>query len=322
MRHLFPITIRGGCLAVCLFFTSCAVLTDSQIQNINGFAATTKAYCAYPSAVVKHYADLHLTLELMDASELRFQGPITDQLTLARSTYGKIIQSSGAFDVSLQLIQKYGTLLITLSSDHFANDLSGPAESLGGNLDSAISLFDAKTGSHLSVGLGSAVSELILFAGKRLTKRKQTMALKQFVLEMDPIVTAATRALESVMNNEMATLSREDSSRFANDARKMMAQLLLKDTVRGLNWERYQADRAYYDQLTAYIDADAFRKQVAQAAVSLREAHAALAKNVQEKRDLKGFIGETQKFITDVQPLGPALSKYMGPVFSNYIKLP
>lgn len=322
MRHLLPITIPGGCLAVCLFFTGCAVLTDSQMQNINGFAATTKAYCAYPSAVVKHYADLHLTLELMDASELRFQGPLTDQLTLARTTYGKIIESSGAFDVSLQLIQKYGTLLVALSSDHFVNDLSSPTAALGGNLDSAISLFDAKTGSHLSTSIGSDFSSLILFAGARLTRRKQTVALKQFILEADPIVSAATRALESVMNNEMAALSREDSSRFANDARKMMAQLLLRDTVRGLNWERYQADRAYYDALTAYLDADAFRKQVVRAAVSLREAHAALAKNVQEKRDLKGFIAETKKFITDVQPLGPALSNYMGPLLSHYIKLP
>jgi len=43
------------------------------------------------------------------------------------------------------------------------------------------------------------------------------------------------------------------------------------------------------------------RQAIVQAAKSLAKAHATLAANVREKRDLKDIIAQTQQLITEVQ---------------------
>jgi len=313
MKYLL-FRIPALCVAGCLFFGSCAVLTDSQVKNINAFAATTNAYSSYPSAVIKQYADLDQTLAIMKASDLRDFAHIRTQLARARSGFQDKMASAAQFDVSLQVIQKYGVLLAKLSRDNFVNDLHDPAKDLGENLDDAVALFNQKTGSHLNASLGSEISQLILLVGQKLTRRKQTMALKQFVLEADPLIAAATANIVDVMNKGVKELWRQDSADFEHLAGVLVEHSTGGDPVPGISLGRYEASRWYYDQLTTYLDAEALRVQVVQAATSLRNAHGALAKNVEEKKDLKELIAETKQFITDVQPLAPILS--------HFVKLP
>ena len=55
------VILKNGiaCMLLCLLLSGCAVLTDSQVKNINAFAACAKGYSAFPSTVVKPYAELH-----------------------------------------------------------------------------------------------------------------------------------------------------------------------------------------------------------------------------------------------------------------------
>ncbi|WP_325587126.1 hypothetical protein [Puia sp.] len=314
MMHPFYFRITVVCLAGSLLCSSCAVLTDSQVKNINVFATTTKAYCGFPSAVVKQYADLDQTLAIMKAADVRDFQHVQNQLNRARSGFQDKMSSAANFDLSLQMIQKYGALLAKLSCDDPANNLRDPSEDLGENLDNAVALFNQKTGSHLNASLGSDLSKLILLVGQRLTRRAQTVALKQFIEEVDPVIAAATANIEDVMNNGVKELWRQDSADFENFARVMLEHELAAGGAPGISLNRFEAARWYYDQLTVYRDADALRAQVVQAAVSLRNAHAALLADIHQKKQLKELVAETKQFITDVQPLGPLLS--------HYIKLP
>lgn len=324
------------CLAGFLLLGGCAVLTDSQVMNINTFAATTRAYCNYPSAVVRQYSELHQTLEIMDAAGQPDLPSTLAQLGQARKSYLDIFQLSAQVDASLQLIQQYGTLLVKLSSDQFVADLRDPTQNLGANLDKAVALFDQKTVSNLAATAGSDFAKVFLLLGQKLTKRKQTQALKEFILKTDTLISAATLSLEAEMDQTMKPLLQMDSGRFAHDAGRVLvsgmesAELVHMDSMdfpsksrasvpsnlklqlqkRGLNIERYLAAHLYYDGISGYLTAEALRLQVIHAAESLRQAHKALVRNIQEKKSLKELINEVKQFVSDVQPLGPIAGRY------------
>jgi len=298
--------------------SSCAVLTDSQVKNINAFAATAKSYSAFPSAVVRQRAEFHLHSEITVASQSQFADPdaITRRMASARKSYNTAIQLAPKFDLSLQLIQQYAGLLTKLSSDHYITDLNAPTTSLGENLSSLVNTYNSKAKDSLPAGLGNSISKIILMAGKVLTRHKQTSALKEFVLAADTMVQVTTRNLVTVLDGETFTdaagrsfpslksLLAEEKEFFIQSYR----QSVLSDSSRTNYW----AIKFFYDELTAYDNTESLRQGVVQAAKSLAAAHRELANNVKEKKQLKDIISQTQQLITDVQAAGSAFSSLSG----------
>jgi len=305
-------------LAISLTLSSCAVLTDSQVKNINAFAATAKSYSAFPSAVVRQRAEFHLHSEITVASQSQFADPdaITRRMASARKSYNTAIQLAPKFDLSLQLIQQYAGLLTKLSSDHYITDLNAPTTSLGENLSSLVNTYNSKAKDSLPAGLGNSISKIILMAGKVLTRHKQTSALKEFVLAADTMVQVTTRNLVTVLDGETFTdaagrsfpslksLLAEEKEFFIQSYR----QSVLSDSSRTNYW----AIKFFYDELTAYDNTESLRQGVVQAAKSLAAAHRELANNVKEKKQLKDIISQTQQLITDVQAAGSAFSSLSG----------
>ena len=307
-------------LALPSVLSSCAVLTDSQVKNINAFAATAKSYSAFPSAVMDQRAVLHLHSELAGASHFSSADQIDRSLERARKSYDAAIQVSAKFDLSLRLIQQYAGLLTKLSSDHYISDLDAPSASLGENLDNLVSLYNTKVKDTLPPGLGANISKVILMVGKVLTRHKQTAALKEFVLAADTLVQVTTGNLVTVLDKEsfmdtqgntwpsLQALLAEEKKSFAGIYRSTVFGNTAKIDYSSVKW--------YYDELLTYDNTEQLRKSVVQAAQSLALAHRELAKNVREKKDLKGIIEQTQKLVADVQTAGSAFSS-----LSTLIKL-
>jgi hypothetical protein len=308
-------------LLCCLVFSGCAVLSDSQVKNINAFAATAKSYSAFPSAVLRQRADFHLHSELVVASEFRNVDAIDHRLDQARKSYANAVQISAKFDLSLQLIQQYAGLLTKLSGDNYTTDLNAPTTALGQNLCSLVTIYNSKVKDTLPSTLGSNISKVVLLIGKELTKRKQTAALKEFVLAADTLVQVTTRNLVTVLDGDSFTDAK------GNTFPTLQALLAMEKDFFIQNYHRlifadssrinYESIKFYYDELTAYDNTELLRQGVVQAAKSLAKAHAVLANNVREKKDLKEIALETQKLITDVQSCGSIFSS-----LPNLIKLP
>ncbi|HVU56091.1 MAG TPA: hypothetical protein VHD83_13595 [Puia sp.] len=316
MLKIVPIT-----LFISLAFTGCAVLTDSQVKNINAFAATAKSYSAYPSAVLRQRADFHLHSELVVASQFTDADAIDHRLDGARKNYNSAIQLSSKFDLSLQLIQQYAGLLTKLSSDQYITDLNAPATSLGENLSSLVTIYNSKVRDTLPSTLSSSISKVVLLIGKTLTRHKQTAALKEFVLAGDTLIQVTIRNLTTVLDGETFTDARGNTfpslkSLLATDKDFFIQSY--RNVVFGNSGKiDYESTKFYYEELTAYDNTEQLRQAVVQAAKSLAKAHSELAKNVREKKDLKDIIAQTQQLITDVQSAGNIFSEI--PV---HIKLP
>lgn len=310
-------------LAISLTLPGCAVLTDSQVKNINAFAATAKSYSAFPSAVARQRAEFHLHTEIVVVSQSQFADAddIARRMDSARKSYNNAIQLSAKFDLSLQLLQQYAGLLTRLSSDHYITDLDAPTTSLGENLGNLVSTYNSKVKDTLPAGLGSSISKVILMAGKVLTRHKQTSALKEFVLAADTMVQVTTRNLVTVLDGETFTdaagRSLPSLKTLLGLERDFFIQSYKRSILSDSSRTNYWSVKFYYDELTAYDNTEALRQGVVQAAKSLALAHAELAKNVREKKELKDIIWQTQQLITDVQTAGSAFSS-----LSGLIKLP
>jgi len=299
-------------LAIPLTLTSCAVLTDSQVKNINAFAATAKGYSAFPSTVMEQRAALHLHTELVGASHFSSPDQIDRALERGRKKYDGAMAMSAKFDLSLRLLQQYAGLLTKLSSDHYISDLDAPSTSLGENLDNLVATYNSKVKDSLPAGLGANISKVILMVGKVLTRHKQTAALKEFVLAADTLVQVTAGNLVTVLEKESFMDGDGNTwpslqALLAEEKKNFMA--IYRATVFGNTAKiDYPSVKWYYDELLAYDNTEQLRQSVVTAAKSLARAHRELAKNVQEKKDLKGIIETTQKLVTDVQTAGSAFS--------------
>jgi len=314
--------IRTRIVPIVLFasltLSGCAVLTDSQVKNINAFAATAKGYCAFPSAVLRQRADFHLHSELVVASQFTDPDAIDHRLDAARKNYNSAVQMSSKFDLSLQLIQQYAGLLTKLSSAQYITDLSAPTASLGENLSSLVNIYNSKVKDTLPSGLGASISKVVLLIGKTLTRHKQTAALKEFVLAADTLVQVTTRNLITVLDGESFTDAKGNTfpslqSLLATEKDFFMQsyrRVVFGDHTR-IN---YESIKFYYDELTAYDNTELARQAIVQAAKGLAKAHAQLAINVREKKDLKDIIAQTQQLITDVQSVGNIFAGLPNPI--------
>lgn len=313
-----PTGIVPIALFASLTLSGCAVLTDSQVKNINAFAATAKSYSAYPSVVLRQRADFHLHSELVVASQFTDPDAIDHRLDAARKNYNSAVQLSSKFDLSLQLIQQYAGLLTKLSSDHYIADLNAPTTSLGENLSSLVTIYNSKVKDTLPSSLGSGISKVVLLIGKTLTRHKQTAALKEFVLASDTLVQVTTHNLVTVLDGESFTDGKGNTfptlqSLLATEKDFFMQSY--RRVVFGDNTRiNYESIKFYYDELTAYDNVEQARQAIVQAAKSLGKAHAELAVNVREKKDLKDIIAQTQQLITDVQSVGNIFAGIPNPV--------
>lgn len=299
-----------GVILCAALLTGCAVLSDSQVKNINAFAATTKAYSSFPSAVVRQFADLHRENEILLATRFTNIDRVLQTLDSARSSTNQTLEKSAKFDLSLQVIQQYGALLATLSGD-YTSGLGTTSTGLGVNLDTLVGQFNRVVGAQVPASLGSDLSKLILVVGQRLTKKKQTEALREFVIKADPLIQKATGALSEELDG-MGTLLALEENNFTGD----MRSLLKNDAAPGfdqpgISLTKHTVLSFYYAEITDYRTTEALRKQLIQAARSLATAHAALVKDVQTKKDLDAIIAEVKQLVSDVQPLGPIASKYV-----------
>jgi hypothetical protein len=292
---------------LCLLFSGCAVLTDSQVKNINAFAATAKSYSAFPSAVVQQYASFNLHTQFVTVSQFRDTVNISRGLNQGRTSYARTLEIATQFDLSIQLLQQYAGLLTKLSSDSYIANLSDPTASLGENFGKLVNIYNAKAKDSFPPDIGNGISKVILLIGRQLTKHKQTAALKEFVLTCDPLVQITMRNLTTTLegqtfknsNGEFATLQSllaEGRNAFITSYQKVVFSDPAKTD--------YNSVKFYYDELTAYATTESLRQSVVTAAKSLARSHAELAKNVQEKKELKELIAETQQLIADAKDAG------------------
>lgn len=281
------------CIPVLL--SGCAVLSKSQLQNINTFAEATKNYSNFPAEVVRKGQQLQYNNNILEASVLPDSNLIIQSLNHSKEQYKKGLEFSKKMDLSLQLIQDYAALLVRLSSDSYSDDLGQNTTTLGTNLNNAVAVFNTKSATQIPANVGAGISNIINIIGNSIVKNKQAKALKKFIPIADTLIQVTKNNLVEALDDDYKNLIEHYKATFQSEYQAIVFNHIEKVDYNMLHF--------YVQTNDDYENLEILRQKCVSAAQKMALAHKELKNNITAKRKLMELLHATQDFVTDIKSL-------------------
>ena len=287
MRRIIPLILIAFFLV-----TGCAVLTPSQVVEVEKFAKATTAYSEMPNGVMNAHSELRSDVKVANAS-----GSLTGEnawfiLSKTENFAKNLDPLSIRAEKACSVLRNYGDLLSALASDEHTTKLQACAEKLGSSLDSAVSKYNEITGGKIGT-FGSAAAAIVRGAGGLYIKRQQTKALKDAVEKAEPVVKEMVIAISELL--KMYTDADNDLN------------LLLSERDALIDWYKTKGfsgplstSQKVIDDIKKADSAMELSKKSIAAIEKLGDAHAALVKKVKSKMDLADSIESVKVFVVEV----------------------
>jgi hypothetical protein len=284
-------------LLAIMLLSGCAVLTPSQVKEVERFAQATQGYGALPGAVISMYGEGAEENRLLAVTGYTFRpGDKTADQALqdmksARQRRQEFAAAAKRADEALEILNIYAAALTILTSDDFTTSLDESATAVGKSLDRAIGAYNDSYQKDFSL-IGSAAAQIVRGAGGIYLRYKQTVLLKEYVGLADPLIEALTRDVEDIIRDKVSPHLKDLTARvereFINSANHQ-GRLDLSTVVR-INQIFYRLEGA---------------ESLADAAISSAkrygDAHRALKEALGKKQDLKGVIEQTTVLADEVK---------------------
>ena len=304
------ITVAGA-------LAGCAVLTKSQVKEVERLAQATKTYDQLPGDAIRAYQEAFLT-----GRELEITSRAIEDKKDADANWQKLVEAvgldrqlaeqAGRADDALQVIDTYAELLGQLTADTFTRELEKSSEALAESLEKAIAKYNKVYGANLDASFSSAVAAAVRGLGGIYIKWRQAKLLRAYVELFDRAVPTLT---EDVVNlAELLSCPCGDSkcacvshpSTACPSHIRLCAEL---SAVQVRFWgAAKRSRRADFDT----VDATATVLRRLQATCELgtaaasgarryRAAHAALRANLEKRRRLTALIEEVQVLVNEMK---------------------
>ena len=287
-----------------LSISSCASLTKTQIETVNQFGQTTKNFSAFPSKIMTGLADIRTLRGVYAANSI---GTPEFHLKELDNTYNLKVsdyQQSQRVDITFQIIDQYAQSLILLSADKYVTDIKAQALITGPALDSLIALYNRfDKNSKIKVGIGDAVSQLIILGGKQYIRHKQAKEIKKFVSQADPLISVMTTNLLEFLEKKHFLATGDSAS--LKDLIDYEAKALPRDYLSFLRQNKASIENEK-EYLKLKNDLDQVRNlqiQTIAATKELKEAHRQLSEILKKRKKLKERFAELQDLYEDVNQL-------------------
>ena len=282
------------CLPV-VIISGCAVLSNSQLKNINAFATAAKGYSAFPGEVVRQSQQLHYNNDILEASALPDSALMLRSLRQAKEQLDIGFAFSNQMDLSLQLIQQYAALLAQLSSDDYTDELGNTTTELCASLGKTVDLFNQQLSTKIPASVGSGISEIIRSIGGRVIKSKQARALKHFIPIADTLIQVTRSNLVDALNTNLKTLIESYKATFQSDFNTIVFNHIEK--------ANYNMLRFYIQTNEDFKNVELLREKCIQAAETMASSHKELTENIMKKKSLEELLHDTKDFISQVKEL-------------------
>ncbi|MVN22913.1 hypothetical protein [Mucilaginibacter arboris] len=289
-----------------IFLSSCSVLSDSQLKNINVYATAAKAYSDYPGEVIRHYALLNQDNRILKASSLKDLPLVLSALNSATENYQFRINQADQFDLSLKLFQQYVSLMATLSAEDYVNDLTSSSKALGESSTDLVKQYNAKASKKLPDEIGEKLSSAVFIVGKRWVKNRQAKALKEFI-------PAGNVLVATMVDNLVAGLEGKDAGSFkdlislSRSDFKDKYEIIVLSEKNGINYPNL---KVYYETLNRYDSLEVLRAQCVLSANKVKSCHEKLTQDIQNKKKLKTIFTESSDLIADIRKLKDAYQTF------------
>lgn len=317
MKQVESTRIRRGSLTAFLFTLlifaiGCAVLTPTQVKEVNKFATAAKSYGAFPGTVIQSHADIRKTQKMLEASTFTDGENALELIKMSLRVTDEFKKREEKADRALEILNNYAELLVNLTSDTYTNELQGSTENLGKAVDKGISTYNKENGTRFNL-FGSITAGIVRGVGGIYIRNKQSRALKDAVTRADPIVKEMIAAVENLLVLYLNDEDLKNLNLTMEDGRKPLTLNLIRFAGKDLE-EIYKNTVKLYggklpfetvsvvaEELEAVADTIQLAKDALKAAKAYREAHAELAENVKQKQSIKEMIEQIQVLSEEVK---------------------
>lgn len=309
-------------LAIPLLFTACATLTQSQLNEVNAFGKLTSSFSAYPGTIVATCNRIHAQSEIYGANSESAPQQHVRAILQIRDFINNTNIYTPKIDISLKIINQYAQDLILLTSSKHNLSLDTAATKFGTNLDALITNYNKiEPKEKLPTGIGSAVAAVISLGGDAYIRRKQAEDIKQVLPIGDQIIGRVTANLLTFLGAAQPdTTDTETLSYLIHEERKSIIihyQKYLELNRDAINIDNNKTkmdgfiihrrfatiadDRNFLQMLQDIDSTEVLRVQCIEAVTGLRQCHAKLLKDIQEKISLKEYAKELQNYSAEVK---------------------
>lgn len=291
---------------VLLGAAGCAVLTSSQVKEVQSFAKTSEEYTELPGSLAKAYGAMLRDKKLLTVASREFgqkdaSGGI--DTTAANGAWSDIKDAyeqeqrldevGKQMDAALAVLDDYSQLLTRITSSEYTDELDASTTKLGEKLDDATKEFNNtyKQGNPLDL-IGGNIGWAIRTAGGIFIRHKQYEILRDVTKTADPLVAGLMSAVEDIASNKM-------QAAFVNYEENFLGREFKSVANNSHRLEMGTVSFVYDDLARAKAGRD-LAGRVATAARTYRDAHRRLVETTRIRMDLKQAIEEIQALKKEV----------------------
>lgn len=274
------------------FLSSCAVLTKSQVKEIEKFSKATQEYTELPGNVILGFSKIRQTERLFDAYGIKDGELAVAQIESVVRLERTMNKFSKQADASLQILNNFSVLLQNLSADKFTEELQRESETVAKNLDKAIKEYNEQIKPTTDLPeLGGYVAAAVRGIGGLYIRRQQTIILRKTIKDTEPVIEEISasniKLLESFRSNEILSIGN--------------AQKELDNAFKSISYPRpYSLIVAYSNLKIRVIYLNELVNNSINATKNLKTAFLRLRDGIQYKRDLKSYLEEIETYKNEV----------------------
>jgi hypothetical protein len=289
--------IRTISCLILVFLMGCASLTKTQINSVNKYALLLEKNSDYPGAILTEYINIQYEIQKLNTGTFH-DTLVNTKLWNSYKGKNKALKEVRKVDLSLKIIGEYAAALNKLSSKELYENIKNPSQKLGTHIDTLINEFNSINNNPIPAGIGMLISKGLTECGQSYVKNKQAKELKKFIQEGEPLVSLTTTCI----NNNLDTLIiRQWIPGLKLDLKVRQENLLQNLNPKG-DYKAYYATEFNKEVALLMVRIDNLDQLAIKTISSVKrlgKAHSELLKNIQERKQIKEVLKETQRlFLT------------------------
>ncbi len=276
-------------LMAVILASSCAVLTQSQVDLVNKLSVSSDSVAIAPSQVFENLVEIRKERGLYFAASLSSADARFAELNAIAGSTIDDTQITEKVDVYVNVLNSYLRALRSISNDARWENTGREIRGVGRNIDSLFFAYNKLyPDDPIETGTAKQIGESASYIVEELTKRRQAVIVKEFVSRGDTLVSACCDELIALLKkNEIDELIlNEDLGLEANFKAYLNAQEL------NGTFPVIENDRQYLVLKQEIYDTKKIREKCISSLRSLKKAHSKLLDELQERKRIDQIYEE------------------------------
>lgn len=284
-----------------LLISSCASLSDNQVESIKKYSTATKIYSDFPSIVVNDYLELQKAINNLSVSYEFDSNLSSDRIFNNAKNSNNTQQNLDELDLSFKILKKYSENLEKIATTDYSEN--SKSEKIGTGIDSLITIYNEKFNKKIKTGTGNVINEGISSLFSQFSKKKKAEVLKKSINSANPLIKELTDNIKSFLEKKV----KEDWLSGIENSLKNNHKLMRKSS-------KTIVDNILIDKevIKSYDEIYRIRKMNEELMKSIENVytvHNSLKKNIVEKRKMKGILRDVSLFINDLKKVYDSTKK-------------